>query len=119
MNKEESVLERAQIGMPVYDKYKQTIGQVIRIRIKDKQIEDENAAQERSLANDSEWISLVADILEPDDSRGIVLAKELWNEGYIKLGKTNLQGFRKYILPREIELIDENGVHLNVPRGST
>lgn len=117
MNNQKSALERAEIGMPVYDKYKQNIGQVIRIRIKDRQIE-ENASPRNTLLdnNDSEWLSLIADIIEPDDMRGIDLAKELWNEGYIKLGKTSLHGFRKYILPTEIEKINEEGIHLNVAR---
>lgn len=119
MNKHESILEQAQIGMPVYDKYKQNIGRVIRIFIIDKRIEDDPSPQEALLDNDSEWLSLIAAIIEPDDSRGIDLAKELWNEGYLKIDKTPLQGFQQYILPTEIANIDENGVYLNVSRGSS
>lgn len=114
MNKQKSALERVEIGMPVYDKYKQNIGQVI--RIKDRQIEEDTSPKKTFLANDSEWFPLIADIIEPDDKRGIDLAKELWNEGYIKLGNTPLHGFRQYILPTEIKKIDEEGVHLNVAR---
>ena len=117
MNKQKSsVFERAEIGMTVYDKYKQNIGQIVRIRTRDRQVGEGTSLKETIYADDSEWWSLIADIIEPDDRRGIDVAKELWNEGYIKLGKTPLHGFRKYILPTEIEKVDEEGVHLNVAR---
>lgn len=104
-------LAKVRPGQPVVDATGSQIGRVLRVR---RNRHDVDGEEHITPADDREWMELIARIIEPDDARALRLAKEIWNVGYVKMRGPGLSGLAQYILPGQIDAVEQGTVQLSI-----